>query len=441
MVYGTHFIFNGVDSRDYKVKLSSFGNDREEDISSALGIEPITDTLNDNIIDYGGRFCEVLTFHMTLIKSEEAPNDYFTHKEFREIAKWLTSSKDLRWLSIYDGEDDTEYNYLCRFTSIVQKRLYGNIAGIELEVTCDSPFAYSDIKEIDMDIKTTSKYEPVTKDFSYSLYKLCEDEELFNTNYEEYKDNFEHLGIYKEFKSGKEYAYYVLESSKSISLFPNELPVEFADQKYKTECLTFLIDTDIIDKIIFYDGDGSTLFKAESKYNSPVIVNQSIFNKSVKFAIYYNLTGGLQSFDNIEDLNNLKSHLQCINITPMKRKTLVTENHYSYITQEDEENIYPTITLINNNKDELYVKLVNTMEDEEVYISCLLPSNSNIYIDTLNQVVSQLKYNRKEFIEYNSSNKFFMLKNGINNIHLESESSMNIQCKIQYREKYKAGVF
>ena len=145
MVFGSHFIFDGVDSRDYDLLLCSFDGAQDEELSMGLGIEPIQIELRDRIIDYGGKWDEVITFEFAVAHGCSRIGEPFSRKEIREIASWLTSSKDLKWLSIYD-EDDTEYFYYCRFTNIQQKKIGGQTLGLIFEVTCDSPFAYSDIK-------------------------------------------------------------------------------------------------------------------------------------------------------------------------------------------------------------------------------------------------------------------------------------------------------
>lgn len=146
MIFGSHFIFDGIDSREFDVITCSFDGSQDESLPMGLGIEPITTELSDRIIDYGGKYNEVITFDFSITHGCGRMGEPFDRKEIRDITNWL-SSKELKWLSFFD-EDETEYWYFCRFTDIETKKLGGKTVGFNLEVTCDSPFAYSEIKTI-----------------------------------------------------------------------------------------------------------------------------------------------------------------------------------------------------------------------------------------------------------------------------------------------------
>lgn len=146
MIFGSHFIFDGIDSREFDVITCSFDGNQDESLPMGLGIEPITTELSDRIIDYGGKYNEVITFDFSITHSCGRMGEPFDRREIRDITNWL-SSKELKWLSFFD-EDETEYWYFCRFTDIETKKIGGKTVGFNLEVTCDSPFAYSEIKTV-----------------------------------------------------------------------------------------------------------------------------------------------------------------------------------------------------------------------------------------------------------------------------------------------------
>lgn len=167
MVFGSHFIFDGTDSRDYNLFLCSFDGAQEENLSMGLGIEAITMELRDNTIDYGGKYNEVLTFQFSACLDDRQGNKVFDRKQVREIVNWL-SSKELKWLSFYD-EDDVEYWYFCRFTNIETKKFCGQVIGFNFEVTCDSPYAYSDIKIVK--INNFINHDATTNGLESVIYK------------------------------------------------------------------------------------------------------------------------------------------------------------------------------------------------------------------------------------------------------------------------------
>ena len=183
MIYGTHFVFNGYDSRDLGLFLCSIGDDGENEINMGLDLEVINFEKNGKFYDYGAKHKDVLTFNMTVVTCDKHP---LSREEIRKYMRIFDDYEEFKWLTVYDG-DDKEYNYYCRIISKVKYKYGGNIIGLTFGVQCDSQYAYSELKEINL----LNPYEEIigaAKRYTYnhSLY-LDSDvqiEPIFKFNYQ-----------------------------------------------------------------------------------------------------------------------------------------------------------------------------------------------------------------------------------------------------------------
>lgn len=186
MIYGTHFIFNGHDSRDYNLILCSVGNDNENELNMGLDLNVINVEKNGKFYDYGAQYNDVLRFNMTVVPFDK---HILSRDEIREYMRIFDDCNELKWLTVFDG-DDKEYNYYCR---IISKRKYkygGNVIGFTFEVQCDSQYAYSELKEINLLQKDAepTKLSFIKESFyrykhSFYLDSDVEIEPIFKFNY------------------------------------------------------------------------------------------------------------------------------------------------------------------------------------------------------------------------------------------------------------------
>lgn len=187
MVYGTHFIFNGHDSRDYNLILCSVGNDSENELNMGLDLNVINVEKNGKFYDYGAQYNDVLRFNMTVVPFDK---HILSRDEIREYMRIFDDCNELKWLTVFDG-DDKEYNYYCR---IISKRKYkygGNVIGFTFEVQCDSQYAYSELKEINLlkeNAEVTDESASYVYSHSFYLDSDADIEPIFKFNYQ-WKNN------------------------------------------------------------------------------------------------------------------------------------------------------------------------------------------------------------------------------------------------------------
>ena len=140
--------FNGAFGYEYNVKLALFDNKNEEKDS---GID--YDVLNSiagassTYMDYGVKLKDPLQLQGCFIKCP-CDNDTYEYSvtEQRQILTWLTKTKSLSWLKIYDNEVET-VSYLCRVISITRKLINDKVVGFDVTWETNSPFAYSGLIE------------------------------------------------------------------------------------------------------------------------------------------------------------------------------------------------------------------------------------------------------------------------------------------------------
>lgn len=108
--------------------------------------------------DYGAKYNSVANISVSMIKNNR---ENFTKDEVRNVLKWLTGSKMVSWLDLYNSEDNIDYSFLGRF---VDAKIYqnGSIAyGITAFFESISPFAYSGIKKVETNVSDPTNIQIV----------------------------------------------------------------------------------------------------------------------------------------------------------------------------------------------------------------------------------------------------------------------------------------
>ena len=142
--YHTSFNYNGFSSIEKGVVLASFKSDDGE-TDSFLSMENITSETNSGVRhEYGAKHNSVAEIKMTLLRFN---GNNFTVESFRDVVRWLTGAKKSSWLDLYEN-DKLVYSFLGKFTDVQQYKMDAVTIGIVATFTANSPWAYSDAKEI-----------------------------------------------------------------------------------------------------------------------------------------------------------------------------------------------------------------------------------------------------------------------------------------------------
>lgn len=476
MIFGSHFIFDGTDSRMFDLFLCSFEGAQNESLSMGLGMEGITTELRDRTIDYGGKWTEKIAFEFSVAHGEGREGEPFSKQDIREITSWLTASKDLKWLAIYDDEE-MEYWYYCRFTNIETRRLNGTVIGFNLEVECDSQFAYSELKTINFsfttDDRTTEEGTPYTLDavFSHSVNKQ---------NLYPYRNN-KNLSIDTTMQSNRHIGYIKLRGADlRTSLY---LPDSSNPQRYTADQLIGVRIQIHDDENELYRLEGYREYNADerenSSYNQKNLISflyresngtvdtskntgfyyfdasEQAAGRIYNLCLYYyipnqnfipnGLTTGQQVYDSF-----LKKKFQNIIITPIFRTGNINK---TFTIHSDVDDTYPNIYIrshSNNSSQCCNIYIKNNAVSHSSLQFQYVPDDTPIYIDTSNMLICKgspdtgLSLIDESYIDHIED--FIRFKKGLNSITInaaayDSNIPTQVDVTFEYREKYKAGVF
>lgn len=134
---------------DFGLMLASFDYSGTEENDLALRSETQEKYVGSNPIPVylGAKYTKKLTPQVTLVKDPANLNKnsskFFTEHECRYILRELTSEEGYRWIQIYHDTLDELLYFYARITDIRYKKIADEVAGILIDLECDSPFAWS----------------------------------------------------------------------------------------------------------------------------------------------------------------------------------------------------------------------------------------------------------------------------------------------------------
>ena len=160
-ICGKYFEYNGKSSKDMGLTIGFFNNIHDDEIP--MGLDRTIDRGEMNPYrsrpnHFGTTYDDPLVFELGIIKDtcEPGVEDLrFKRSEIRQINAWLTSPKfpKLFHMTDYDEEWYDEYvDYYCTITSVTASG-EDEVMSLTFELTCDSPFGYS--QEITHNIHAT----------------------------------------------------------------------------------------------------------------------------------------------------------------------------------------------------------------------------------------------------------------------------------------------
>ncbi len=132
---------------DYGLMLASFDSSASnsecdlgmdyETIESYIGYNPVP-------IYLGSKYTNKLKPQATIIKNGcNNTNLYFTEHECREVLRQLTGFRGYKKMQIYSYVFDELIYFYVRVTNVFYRKSSGKVAGIILQMECDSQFAWS----------------------------------------------------------------------------------------------------------------------------------------------------------------------------------------------------------------------------------------------------------------------------------------------------------
>lgn len=148
--FGRAFVFDGIPCETYDLMMYDIGN-QDEDITVRGDMTIEDETVGDDWrpFFYGTRPGEKLEFDMYFgVNIRRVDEGKFLDRwELAEVTTWLTGHDSYKWLYI-DQPDANLYGYRCILSNLQVTR-YGSVPwAIKVHVTCDSPYAYLETKNM-----------------------------------------------------------------------------------------------------------------------------------------------------------------------------------------------------------------------------------------------------------------------------------------------------
>ena len=151
-------IFGNFKSSDYGLIIGSFSYNGKSEDEIGMSISTIEEFIGHNPVPIylGQKYTEKLNIEITLVKNPCVFHDdlYFNEKDCRAILRILTGIKGYQWIKIITQVLDEDLWYKARINNVSYERIGGHVAGIILDVECDSCFAWSNEYNITINAET-----------------------------------------------------------------------------------------------------------------------------------------------------------------------------------------------------------------------------------------------------------------------------------------------
>lgn len=148
-IFGLDAIIGDFQLSNYGLILASFESSNSSDEELGMNHDTVEEYIgHDPVPVYlGSSFNSKLCPTATLVKDPRIANNgndkYFTEHECREILRQLTGFRGYRQMQIFSYEFDELLFFNVRVANVKYQKAAGRIAGIILEMECDSQFAWS----------------------------------------------------------------------------------------------------------------------------------------------------------------------------------------------------------------------------------------------------------------------------------------------------------
>ena len=191
MIYHPKIRFRERSNYDERLVVSTFEPDSGE-TDSYLTMEPVYTDSYDGAIrtDYGAKYSDVARPSVTLI---DVDGEDIIPSKVRSVLRWLTGSRQNSWMDVYNVDDEIVCSYLGRFTDVKLQKMDSRVIGIRAEFTSVSPWAYSEVKEVEMEIdgKTDFSIDNDSDDLYSCVISSINEQKLID--FQEFRNNLSKL--------------------------------------------------------------------------------------------------------------------------------------------------------------------------------------------------------------------------------------------------------
>lgn len=211
MIYHPKIEFRNRSNYDERLIVSTFNPDSGE-TDTYLSMEPVyTDSYDGSLrTDYGAKYNDVAKPSVTFVDIDGEDIQPF---KVRSVLRWLTGSRQNTWMDVYNIDGEIVCSYLGRFTDVKLQKMDARVIGIKAEFTSVSPFAYSEVKTVKMNLNGETNFNVDNE--SDDLYSCVYPRVMFTNN-----QNGESLSI-KNSTIGEETTFKQLQQGEIVTIDNN----------------------------------------------------------------------------------------------------------------------------------------------------------------------------------------------------------------------------
>lgn len=166
-MYATNFEYDGLKASDYGVMICRFDSASPETVSSGADIyfDTVRPSGSNKFKMYGSKYTESYSSTFQICKNPDTGKDlYFNPNEISALQRWLCKKDNYH--QFHPIQDDLKDIYWNATFSCKQININGKIAGLELTLYTDSPYAY---------VRQAPIFYSVLPGESFSLYDTSDE--------------------------------------------------------------------------------------------------------------------------------------------------------------------------------------------------------------------------------------------------------------------------
>lgn len=171
-VYGRDLVIGNFVASEYQCYLASFDSDGSREEETGIGVETTEEFIADNPIPVyiGQKYSDKLHPKAVLTKDScVTTEEYFSEYDCRAIIRLITGKRGYQWMKVITDEVGEDLWYRVRINKISYNKVNGFVAGIILDMECDSQFAWSVPQIINVNAQAN---------VPFSVY--CQTDDLYN---------------------------------------------------------------------------------------------------------------------------------------------------------------------------------------------------------------------------------------------------------------------
>ena len=161
-IYGNDWMLGDFQASDYGLLAASFssGGSSDDDIGMSISIREEFIGHNPVPVYIGQEYTDKLKPQVTLVKNPCVfhENVYFTENDCRAVLRKVIGYNGYQWMRLIHDNPDENLWYQAKVVNVSYQRMGGRVAGILLDLECDSCFAWSKEYAITINAKANQKF-------------------------------------------------------------------------------------------------------------------------------------------------------------------------------------------------------------------------------------------------------------------------------------------